>query len=417
MRQLLAVVLLLSTLHVLGQQPDAVTLTVSGTGHTKELAQRNALRSAIEQSFGAFISSKTEVLNDTLIVDQVVSISNGNIQNFEIISELQLPDNTWASTLKATVSVSKLTKYFEGKGVALEFNGSMFGMNIRLQKLNEEAELVAINNLCEASMKILPYTFDDSLEIGTPKVYKKRLDYDFVSHRINGKNFHDLYSNYFPEGEDNYSIEFKVKISLNKTMKEWSGFFYNNIKSISMTKSEIETYGALNKPTNKVAFGDIVYHLRNQKSLEKLYDFIVNAQGYLSDFIVFSEVDTLQVNKVGLLNFDLLRHNSKNDNKSWDYPPYSLIEAGACSGDETRDGIACTQSSAIATYFIKLKTSQGWDVHSNEWRGLTVDNMRVINITLYGESGVLGYFIYNHIIPLQKLEKVKSYNLIKKKNY
>ena len=58
---------------------NIVTLTTSGTGKTIEEAKNNALRSAIEQAFGAFISSKTEILNDELIKDEVVSITSGNI--------------------------------------------------------------------------------------------------------------------------------------------------------------------------------------------------------------------------------------------------------------------------------------------------------------------------------------------------
>ena len=38
---------------------NIVTLTTSGTGKTIEEAKNNALRSAIEQAFGAFISSQS----------------------------------------------------------------------------------------------------------------------------------------------------------------------------------------------------------------------------------------------------------------------------------------------------------------------------------------------------------------------
>ena len=52
------------------------TIVVTGQGKTKYEAQQNALRNAIEQAFGAFISSKTEVLNDSLVKDEIVSVSN-----------------------------------------------------------------------------------------------------------------------------------------------------------------------------------------------------------------------------------------------------------------------------------------------------------------------------------------------------
>ena len=126
-----------------------VTITVSGSGKTQDEAKQNALRSAIEQAFGAFISSNTEILNDELVKDEIVSISNGNIQKFEVISEVQIPDGGYATSLKATVSVTKLTSFVEANGGGIEFKGTIFGANIRQQKMNEEGEYKSVINLCE----------------------------------------------------------------------------------------------------------------------------------------------------------------------------------------------------------------------------------------------------------------------------
>jgi hypothetical protein len=65
---------------------QTVTLVVSGQGKTKNEAQQNALRSAIEQAYGAFISSKTEVLNDELVKDEIVSVSNGNLNPIQTLN-------------------------------------------------------------------------------------------------------------------------------------------------------------------------------------------------------------------------------------------------------------------------------------------------------------------------------------------
>ena len=88
MKQLFIIILLALSFNAFAQDDQTVTLTVSGQGETLEDAKQNALRSAIEQAFGAFISSKTEILNDDLVKDEIVMISNGNIQDFEIISEI-----------------------------------------------------------------------------------------------------------------------------------------------------------------------------------------------------------------------------------------------------------------------------------------------------------------------------------------
>ena len=50
-----------------------ITLVTSGTGDTKEEAVKNALRSALEQTYGAFVSSNSQVVNDELVKDEIVS--------------------------------------------------------------------------------------------------------------------------------------------------------------------------------------------------------------------------------------------------------------------------------------------------------------------------------------------------------
>ena len=60
-------------------QPSEVTLVVTGEGATKEEATNNALRSAVEQAFGVFVSANTEILNDEIVKDEIASISSGNI--------------------------------------------------------------------------------------------------------------------------------------------------------------------------------------------------------------------------------------------------------------------------------------------------------------------------------------------------
>ena len=62
--------------HALAQDENKlVTLTASNQGESKEAARQNALRTAIEQAFGAFISSKTEIFNDQLVADQMASVA------------------------------------------------------------------------------------------------------------------------------------------------------------------------------------------------------------------------------------------------------------------------------------------------------------------------------------------------------
>ena len=157
------------SINAYAQQDDqTVTLTVSGQGETMEEAKTNALRSAIEQAFGTFISSKTEILNDELVKDEIVSVANGNIQKFEIISEVQIPDGGYAITLKATVSVSKLTSFVVSKGVVVEFKGGLFAANILIQELYEKNEILAVENLTKTLNNISLKSFDYSIKASDP---------------------------------------------------------------------------------------------------------------------------------------------------------------------------------------------------------------------------------------------------------
>ena len=91
---------------------DVVLIVSSGDGPTKDQATTAALRNAIEQAYGAFISSNTQFLNDELIQDEITSVAQGNIQEYSIISSIETK-NGYNVTTKSTVSLGKLTSFAE----------------------------------------------------------------------------------------------------------------------------------------------------------------------------------------------------------------------------------------------------------------------------------------------------------------
>lgn len=131
---------------VYAQQTDEVTLVVSADGPTKDEATKIALRSAIEQAYGTFVSANTTILNDELVKDEIVTVTNGNIKNYEEISSNIVNGKTYI-TLKATVCISKLVSYAQSKGVETEFAGATFAMNMKMKELNKQNELKALKNL------------------------------------------------------------------------------------------------------------------------------------------------------------------------------------------------------------------------------------------------------------------------------
>ena len=211
------------------QEDRTVTLTVSGQGQTQDEAKQNALRSAIEQAFGTFISSNTEILNDELVKDEIVSVSNGNIQNFEILSEVQIPNGNYATTLKATVSVNKLTSFVESKGVTAEFKGSILAANVKQQMLNEQNETKSIENISIVCKQILDLSCDFSIVSGEPK-------------QVNNNN-------------NNWSIPIRVNVRFNKNIEQFNQYLLSSIKGLAMSTDEVIQYRQLGKKTYRLVLG------------------------------------------------------------------------------------------------------------------------------------------------------------------
>lgn len=70
-RLFFAILLIAMSAFSYAQDSKEVTLVVNGEGSTKEEATHVALRSAIEQAFGTFVSANTTILNDELVKDEI----------------------------------------------------------------------------------------------------------------------------------------------------------------------------------------------------------------------------------------------------------------------------------------------------------------------------------------------------------
>ena len=277
MKQLILIVVLALSINTYAQEVKTVTLTVSGQGKTQDEAKQNALRNAIEQAFGVFISSNTEILNDELVKDEIVSIANGNIEKFKVISEVEVPEVGHATTLKATVSITKLTSFVESKGVEIEFKGSLFGANLRQQRINENAELQAIINLCEVSNQILSKSIDYSIEVDEP----------VKANSMRG----------FTPQQDDYQILFTIKLSPNKNFDQFVNYFYSGMKAISMPVPEQENYIKLNKDIYYLTVNnDENYFFRNPSTVIALQNLFLKSNQYLHNYKVVSNLDTITVN-------------------------------------------------------------------------------------------------------------------------
>ncbi len=428
MKKLLLLLTLAFTLNANAQDDKTVTLVVSGQGKTQEEAKQNALRSAIEQAFGTFISSKTEILNDNLVKDEIVSVTNGNIQKYEVLSEVQIPNGGYATSLKAIVSVSKLTSFCESKGVEVEFKGAAFAMNIKLQKLNEEAEFKAILNLCEISKEILSKSIDYSLEVSEPVSYK-------------GSN-------------DNFSIEFTVNCMTNKNLRFFHEYFWKTITGITMTQEETDNYKKLQKLTyilvkyngDEHKLNQDSFQLRNSKSLLALKNLIIKSNDNLLNFRILSEVDTIFVKKCCISNsventsnvcYGCYYDHYKDIPDFWQldfgvgFPPAARLrwrwyknyssEAPWVHLEKTGriyfELLKSTGKQFVLTNKENYFTSSYVDFEKydngeggEKWLSETEQHIP-LDLIIYNDKFSLFKFKYNHILKLEKLEKISKYNI------
>jgi hypothetical protein len=218
----------------------SVTLTQIGQGKTKDAAKYNALRNAIEKAFGTFISSNTTLLNDELVKDEIVSVSTGNIQDYEILSETQMPDGSFSSVVKATVSIGKLTKFCESKGISVEFKGGLFAANIKLQELNKKNEEAVMANLFTILNKIVAKGFDFKIDVSEPK--QKYL-------------------------EELYEINYLVYATPNDNLKSINQIIINVLNGICLTQDEISDYQNQNRMIYRINVNNKSYSFRSSFSL------------------------------------------------------------------------------------------------------------------------------------------------------
>ncbi len=295
------------------QEPDkTVSITVSGSGKTQDEAKQSALRSAIEQAFGAFISSKTEMFNDKVVADQIASVANGNIQSFAILTESQLPDGSWGITLKAVVSVSKLTSFVAAKGISIEIKGGMFALNIKQQLLNEQGEIKAIAEMVGLLHEPMQISFDYIIKSSDPK----SLDAE----------------------SKNWEIPLVVTATTNKNMDFCATYCVKTLEALTLTAEEVQNYKQLNKNVFPVTvnYSGIrkTYYLRKQGSID-----ILNTLGSQWDF--YTRLFTVQSGmdeKIGIGEDKLHEFSSSNNNNyynsydNYDAYSFNFLSSGQIAG-------------------------------------------------------------------------------------
>lgn len=206
-----------------GDLGTTITLVTSGTGDTKEEATKNALRSALEQTYGAFVSSNSQVVNDELVKDEIVSISTGNIVSYDVLSFIDT--NPKQVTVSAVVSISRLQNYAQNKGMSAELAGATFAMNMKMDELNQQNEKIALENLVEQIQLNSSQIFDYKLVVGNPQKYEPKGPAEAALMRRNGVT-------------PNIVVPVTLKLIATNNTLAFYDMIHNTLSSFAVSKKE-----------------------------------------------------------------------------------------------------------------------------------------------------------------------------------
>ena len=230
---------------------DYIVIETVGYGKNQNEAVLDALRTALESSYGVFINSNTTIINDEIINDEIKTIGSGNILDYQILDKIAL-ENEITVKVKSTVSISKMVSLGNSSGQQITFNGNVFSKDLKLQELYEKNELNAIKQF------LLQY-----------KTYLNNVfDYEISSHspQLNPQN-------------NKYDIAFQIKVLSND---DSLNNLISRLKLLSMNLNDAIKYHSLNKQVYPLIFSltedeEIFVLLRSEESYNLLVSSFISA--------------------------------------------------------------------------------------------------------------------------------------------
>lgn len=185
-----------------------IKIVSSGEGSTEREAIHNALRGALEDAYGAFISSSTIIENDILVTDEISTLTKGNIKKYQIIYSI-LNGNKYVVNVESIVSLDKFSNYCTSKGMKVEYDGAALNLTLKMLQYNKENRRKMMNHLLlqlsqmtdyydmyNYKLKITEQTISDSKVWITTNVSCKKnknfnVLYDFVYKNLNALKIKD----------------------------------------------------------------------------------------------------------------------------------------------------------------------------------------------------------------------------------
>lgn len=139
--------ILSSVVTMAAKDKSLVNLVVSAEAPTKQEAITNALRNAIEQACGVFLSNSSIIENDELKIDRIAAVTSGNIASYKEIDCLVDAEGRYFVTLEANVSIKHIMSYSQQNQMSSLIEGSAIFAHKKMVELNRKNTEIAFQNL------------------------------------------------------------------------------------------------------------------------------------------------------------------------------------------------------------------------------------------------------------------------------
>lgn len=205
-------------------KPEIMEVTAKGVGASEREAVEDAFRNAIEESIGLYVSSETQLQNEKLIKDSILTSSNGYIDNYRL-SSVSHESGVTKVEITALVKIQDVKSKLVSLNVSILPTEELANIHARLStrvKRNQDAE------------NILKKELGDFFQ---PKNILSMLDVKLTSYTIQEDELKQ--DNTVP-----YQISFDMSVNLDNYNKQ--------IKNIVKIFENLG--GRLNK-TLKISFG------------------------------------------------------------------------------------------------------------------------------------------------------------------
>ena len=274
MKKLLSIVAAILFAATTFAQVDEVTLTTIGTGRNEDEATLRALRSALEQSFGTFVSENTTIINDELVRDEIASTSKGNVKSYKKLSVVQLPNRTTSVTLQATVSINKLISYARNNGSRAEFAGQTYAMNVKLLKLQQQNANKTLEVMKNNVIALCHGVFDYELKLG--ELRKENLKY-YSQEELRKPNSSGGYYSIKEKYTTNsvYTLPFSLDVYSTDVTTNIRSLILETIDAIRMSPSMVKDFDR----NNLTHYGNLPV---SESKMDEIYDDIIVA--IMNDF-------------------------------------------------------------------------------------------------------------------------------------